>query len=73
MDKGNGLREGTPPCVFRWRRACGPPGVVWLVVNLCFDGRFRPCSFLLLQELSKEGVIELVSPATGADEEPSVG
>jgi len=61
MDKGNGSREGTPPWVYRWRRACGPPRVAWFLVGswcvpLC-------CSFLLLQELPKQWVIELVSSA----------
>jgi hypothetical protein len=68
MDKG--LREGTPPWVCRWRRACGPPrvlvgrfGDLWLVAF---------CSFLLLQELPKERVIELVSTSSRADEESSI-
>jgi hypothetical protein len=67
MDKG--LREGTPPWVCRWRRACGPPRVVFALGGLWL---VTFCSFLLLQELSKERVIELVSTSSRADEESSI-
>ncbi len=67
MDKRS--REGTPPWVCRWRRACGPPRVVLALGDLWLVAF---CSFLLLQELSKERVIELVSTSSRADEESSI-
>jgi hypothetical protein len=64
--QGKGLRHG---CT-----AGGGPAArlaLWWLSVIC--SWRSACSFLLLQELSKERVIELVSTSSRADEESSIG
>ena len=57
---GNGLREGTPPWVCRWRRACGPPRVLWVL-----------WSFAVLLIPAAAGIVERVGDRACIGHDPS--